>query len=73
MLRSMKDRLEPLLTPREVDQLVRWPRGRALRLARSGELPAVYLPGNVIRFRRQDIERLFTPRPANDDGKGGRQ
>lgn len=44
-----------LLLPREVDALLRFPRGRAQRLAKTGELPAVFLPGGEIRF---DAEAL---------------
>jgi predicted site-specific integrase-resolvase len=47
-----------LLIAREVERLFRWPRGRALRLARSGSLPHVVLPDGEIRFPEDSIERI---------------
>ena len=52
-----------LVTPREVDLLLRYPRGRALRLARASKLPYVRLPDGEIRFRAQDIQQLLEPQP----------
>jgi len=43
------------LTPAEVDELLKLPRGKAKRLARRGKLPAVTLPDGTIRF---DCEKL---------------
>ncbi len=48
-----------LLIPEEIDNWLRFPRGRALRLARRGLLPAVMLPNGEIRFNRSDIEALL--------------
>ena len=48
-----------LLTPYEVDQALRYSRGRSLRLARRNVLPHVTLPDGEIRFRPADIERLM--------------
>ena len=54
--------------PREVDRLLRYPRGRSLRLARTGKLPHVVLPDGEVRFVQDEIEALLTasrePSPA---------
>jgi hypothetical protein len=47
-----------LLTPQEVDRLLRYPPGRSARLARAGRLPSVYLPDGELRFRQRDLETL---------------
>jgi hypothetical protein len=49
-----------LLTAREVDTYLRHPRGRALRLARQGKLPAITLPDGEVRFKREAIEAIAT-------------
>ena len=60
-----------LLTPREVDQLLRYPRGRAVKLAKTGKLPAVFLPDGEIRFNPHDIQTLVQPqRPEAEHGEG---
>lgn len=51
-----KYRTSSLLTPREVDILLRYPRGRALKLARQGLLPLIILPDGEVRFDLSDIE-----------------
>lgn len=43
--------------PREVDRLLRYPRGRSLKLARAGKLPHIKLPDGEIRFDEQDLQR----------------
>lgn len=43
------------LTPEEVDGLLRYPRGRAARLARAGKLPVIILPDGELRFSRDSI------------------
>lgn len=48
-----------LLTPFEVDEILRYKPGRAARLARRKVLPHVELPDGTIRFRRDDIEQLI--------------
>jgi predicted site-specific integrase-resolvase len=48
-----------LLTPTEVDELLRFNPGRSLRLARSGKLPHIKLPGGDIRFLESEIEKLL--------------
>ena len=55
-----------LLMPREVDRLLRYPRGRSVRLAKSNKLPHIRLPDGEIRFIESEIEKLLTraDRPA---------
>lgn len=48
-----------LLTERELDKRLRWPLGRAQRLARRGKLPHVLLPDATIRFEWETIEPLI--------------
>jgi hypothetical protein len=48
-----------LLTPREVDRLLRYPSGRAARLARAERIPFIRLPDGGIRFDQAEIERLL--------------
>lgn len=50
-----------LLTGNELDALLRWPAGRAERLARRRRLPHYILPdGRSIRFARVEIEKLLS-------------
>lgn len=51
-----------LLTTREVDRLLRYPRGRTLRLARAGKLPSIRLPDGEIRIREDDLSTLLAHR-----------
>ncbi len=51
-----------LTRPEEVDRLLRWPAGRAHRLARRGKLPHVLLPDGAIRFRLPEILALLENR-----------
>jgi predicted site-specific integrase-resolvase len=55
---------EYLLTCRDVEQLLRYPRGRAARLARAGKLSAIFLPDGEIRFSQRDISALMKPGQA---------
>ena len=50
-----------LLVPRELDRLLRYPRGRSLRLAKAGKLPHIVLPDGEVRFDEEQIERLLQP------------
>lgn len=52
------DEMDELLTPSEVDAVLRYRSGRAKRLARMGKIPFVRLPDGEIRFKQQDIERI---------------
>lgn len=56
--------MKNLLTPSEVDALLRYRPGRAIRLARAGVLPHIQLPDGEIRFDEADIERIMA-------GQGG--
>lgn len=61
-----------LLTPREVDQLLRYPRGRSVKLAKAGNLPAVFLPNDEIRFQSGVIDEWISERsrPGEEVGNG---
>lgn len=50
-----------LLTPREVDRIFRYPRGRTQRLAKAGKIDHIRLPDGEIRFRPDQIEHLLNP------------
>jgi hypothetical protein len=56
-----------LLMPREVDRKLRYPRGRALRLARSGRIPFIRLPDGEIRFDETEIEKLLKSEAATNE------
>ena len=47
--------LQRLIPPAEIDALLRFPRGRAKRLAIGGEIPHVLLPGGEVRFDPNEI------------------
>ena len=51
--------MRSLLLPSDVDELLGLGRGRALRMARSGQLPAVFLPGGQVRFCEEEIEAFI--------------
>lgn len=51
-----------MLTGVEVDKRLRWPLGRAERLARRGKLPHLLLPDGVIRFRWRQVRELLVVR-----------
>jgi hypothetical protein len=51
--------MSTLLMPREVDRLLRYPRGRSLRLARAGKLPHIKLPDGEIRFDEAEINSFL--------------
>ena len=53
--------VDELLKPREVDLLLRYPAGRAARLAKKGLLPHVLLPDGELRFRERDLQRILSP------------
>ena len=48
-----------LLKPREVDLILRYPAGRAEKLARRALIPCVTLPDGEIRFTAETVERLM--------------
>lgn len=51
--------MESLLCGNEVDRRLKWPVGRADRLAGRGRLPHIRLPDGAIRFEWPEIERLM--------------
>jgi len=51
---------QTLLMPRELDRILRYPRGRSLRLAKLGKIPCVRLPDGEVRFRPADLEFLLS-------------
>ena len=57
-----------LLTPREVDRLLRYPRGRSLRLAKAGRVSCIRLPDGEVRFDQSEIEKMLasTTAPAQE-------
>lgn len=50
-----------LLTPRELDRMLRYPRGRSLKLAKAGKLPHIVLPDGEVRFDEDEIEKVLRP------------
>ena len=52
----------PLLTTREVAELLGVSSESVLRWVRRGDLPAIRLPGGAIRFRPDDIEAWLADR-----------
>lgn len=57
--------METLLCGNEVDRRLKWPVGRADRLARRGRLPHIRLPDGSLRFEWPAIEHLIV-RVGND-------
>jgi hypothetical protein len=51
--------MQTLLVPNEVDQMLRWPRGRALKLARLGKLRSITLPDGSMRFALEDLNQML--------------
>lgn len=51
--------MSKLLMPREVDRLLRYPRGRSARLAREGKIACVRLPDGEIRFAEDAIQSML--------------
>jgi excisionase family DNA binding protein len=64
----MNATLPKLLTAGQVADWLMVPRARVLRMARSGELPAVPLPGNDFNFDPSALKlwlkKFREPRPA---------
>jgi len=63
---------DEILTPAETDRLLRYPRGRSVKLAKAGKLPAIFLPDGEVRFDRQAIANVLAcmrnPMPRGDYG-----
>ena len=51
--------ITPLLQPKQVLQLINISRSTLTKLQQSGRLKPVRLLGNVVRFRRADVEALI--------------
>ena len=62
-----------LLTPYEVDRLLRYPRGRAVRLARAGRILFLRLPDGEIRFEQGEIEKLIAPAVSGRSNRRGHE
>ena len=60
------------LTPDEVDEHLKLPRGKAARLARKGKLPACILPDGTIRFPAQELEAFLKEKSAAAEGGNSR-
>ena len=58
-----------LLTSRDVDRLLRWPRGRALKAARQGTLPAITLPDGEVRFDMDELLRVLKRGAAGKEAR----
>jgi hypothetical protein len=56
----------PYLYPEQIDQLLNWPLGTAVRLARRGRLPHYVLPDKSIRLRWDEIEPLVRRIPLSE-------
>lgn len=54
--------MTPLLESREVDRMLRYPRGRSLKLAKAGQLPHVTLPDGEVRFPQDELEKFLLSR-----------
>jgi len=52
------------LTPYQVDELLKLPRGRAARLAREGRLPACILPDGTVRFDTRGLDAFLKQKHA---------
>ncbi len=61
--------MKALLTPRDVDAILRYPNGRAARLARAGLIPSIRLPDGEIRFNPEVVERLASADANRESGK----
>lgn len=49
-----------MLTGQDIDDRLKWPAGKADRLAKQRRLPHYRLPDGAIRFSWQQIEPLIT-------------
>ena len=58
-----------ILTPEEVDERWKLPRGRAQRLARKGVIPAQVFPDGTVRFNEQDLVADLKTRLVKEQSK----
>jgi len=63
----------PLLTARQVGELLGMSPGTVLRWTRLGKLPALKLPSGAIRYRAEELERWLEAHSTNGehDRSGG--
>ena len=57
----------PLLTARQVGELLGYSPGTVLRWTRQGKLPALKLPGGAIRYREDELERWLETHSTNGE------
>ena len=62
---------EPLMTAREVAELLAVSPETVLRRWRAGELPGFRLAPNVLRFQREDVDAWLQGRRVNGPDAGG--
>ena len=55
-----------LLKPREVDVILRYPAGRAEKLAKAGVIPFIRLPDGEIRIDEAELKRLLAKSEESD-------
>jgi excisionase family DNA binding protein len=58
----------PLLTARQVGELLGVSTETVLRWTRRGELPAIRLPGGAIRFREDELDGWLEERATTSQG-----
>jgi predicted site-specific integrase-resolvase len=59
--------VQHLVTHRDIDKILLVPRGRSLRFAKRGLIPAIQLPSGEYRFRISDIEAWLDGQVAGGD------
>lgn len=57
--------MQRLVLPRELDLILRYPKGRCLKLAKAGKLPHIKLPDGEIRFDLNQIDQIIAPAQAS--------
>lgn len=63
--------LDALITPAACDELLAYPRGRSLKLARRGLLPSITLPDGSLRIDRDALELALMSMTTSVPAKGG--
>ena len=62
--------MSQIMTPEEVDELWKLPRGKAQRLARKHAIPAHVFPDGTIRFDTEELQaHLKSPVHQKEMGK----
>lgn len=62
--------MKNLLTPSEVDAILRYRAGRSKHLAKVGTIPCVCLPDGEIRFLESDIRGILSHANGDEDIDG---